>query len=158
MTEDLILETKEDTPNSFYAPSPVDGLKSEPEVDLELQKDLAKIPDKLAFKIGEVADITGLKSYVLRFWEGEFDQLKPKKSNQNQRAYTRKDVELVFLIKKLLYRDKFSIDGARKVIAGQKKDLKKQVSIKSAFDHFESLRNQATDLVQDIKRLRRQLS
>lgn len=157
MADEIIFETKDEVSPTRYAPSPVDGLSKDPEIDLDLQRELSKIPDKLAFKIGEVAQITGLKSYVLRFWESEFEQLKPQKSNHNQRVYGKKDVELIFLIKKLLYRDKFSIDGARRVISAQKRDLKKQVSIKTAFDHFESLRNQATDLVQEIRRCRKSL-
>jgi hypothetical protein len=75
-------------------------------VDKEFQKELEKIPDKLAFKIGEVAKIVGVKTYVLRYWEAEFDALKPEKSRHNQRVYSRKDVETVMMIKKLLYKDK----------------------------------------------------
>lgn len=72
------------------------------------------IPDKLYFKIGEVADIVGLKSYVLRYWETEFPELAPPKSRGKQRLYRRKDIERILEIKQLLYKEKFTIEGARK--------------------------------------------
>ena len=72
------------------------------------------IPDKLYFRIGEVSKLTRTEAYVLRFWEKEFPMLKPVKSSTGHRMYRRKDVELVLEIKKLLYRDGFTIEGARK--------------------------------------------
>ena len=77
------------------------------------QSDPVEIPDKLYFKIGEVAKITGLKPYVLRYWETEFSQIRPTKSKANQRVYQRKDIETILLIKTLLYQEKFTISGAR---------------------------------------------
>jgi DNA-binding transcriptional MerR regulator len=74
----------------------------------------SEIPNKLYFKIGEVARLTGVKPYVLRYWETEFNGLGPKKSGTNQRQYRRKDVELVLEIKRLLYEKRFTIEGARK--------------------------------------------
>ena len=71
------------------------------------------IPDKLYFRIGEVAGLCRLPAYVLRFWETEFPQLKPVKSNTGQRMYRRRDVESVLRIKKLLYENGFTIAGAR---------------------------------------------
>src|SRR5271166_222520 len=71
------------------------------------------IPDKLYFRIGEVATLCRLPAYVLRFWESEFPQLKPVKSSTGQRMYRRRDVENVLRIKKLLYEDGFTIAGAR---------------------------------------------
>ena len=78
-----------------------------------LNESLETIPDTMAFKIGTAADLVGVKPYVLRFWETEFDALHPKKSRKGQRAYTRRDVETAMIIKKLLYEDRFSIEGAR---------------------------------------------
>ena len=72
------------------------------------------IPDKLYFRIGEVARLAGIKPYVLRFWETEFTSLKPKPSGSGQRLYRRKDVEHVLEIKRLLYQERFTIEGARK--------------------------------------------
>ena len=71
------------------------------------------IPDKLYFRIGEVSRLCGLPSYVLRFWETEFPQLKPTKSSTGQRMYRRLDVENVLRVKKLLYEEGFTIAGAR---------------------------------------------
>lgn len=78
-----------------------------------LERDLKSIPAQMAFKIGTVADLVGVKPYVLRFWESEFEALRPKKSQKGQRAYTKRDVETAMMIKKLLYEDRFSIEGAR---------------------------------------------
>ena len=71
------------------------------------------IPEKLYFRIGEVSELCQLPAYVLRFWETEFPQLKPVKSNTGQRMYRRKDVENVLRIKRLLYDEGFTIAGAR---------------------------------------------
>jgi DNA-binding transcriptional MerR regulator len=71
------------------------------------------IPDKLYFRIGEVASLCRLPAYVLRFWETEFPQLRPVKSSTGQRMYRKRDVESVVRIKKLLYEDGFTIAGAR---------------------------------------------
>ena len=72
------------------------------------------IPDKLYFKIGEVAEITGVKPYVLRYWESEFKMVNPSKSRSRQRLYRKSDVELIFRIKELLYEERYTINGARK--------------------------------------------
>jgi DNA-binding transcriptional MerR regulator len=73
-----------------------------------------RIPDKLYFRIGEVANIASLRPSVLRFWETEFEGLAPAKSRTGQRLYTRKELELVLEIKRLLYAEKLTIEGARK--------------------------------------------
>src|SRR6476661_8076242 len=80
------------------------------------------IPDKLYFRIGEVARLAGIKPYVLRFWESEFPSLGPKKSGTGHRLYRRKDVELVLEIKRLLYEKRFTIEGARKFLDGRSKN------------------------------------
>jgi len=79
-----------------------------------------QIPDKLYFKIGEVASLLKLKTHVLRYWETEFPVLQPIKSRSNQRLYRRKDVETALLIKELLYRQGFTIAGARKKLQSDK--------------------------------------
>lgn len=73
-----------------------------------------QIPDKLYFRIGEVSDIVGVKPYVLRYWESEFTDINPTKSKSGQRLYKRKDVELLLNIRRLLYEERFTINGARK--------------------------------------------
>ena len=86
-----------------------------------MQKSLAKdildagqIPDKLFYKIGEVSKIAGVEPYVLRYWETEFPFLKPRKSKSGQRIYVKKDLDLIFQIKDLLYKERFTIEGVRK--------------------------------------------
>ena len=86
------------------------GEEGLPVADLE-------IPNKLYFRIGEVAKLAGIKPYVLRFWETEFPALGPKKSGTGHRLYRRKDVELVLEIKRLLYEKRYTIEGARKTLA-----------------------------------------
>jgi DNA-binding transcriptional MerR regulator len=74
------------------------------------------IPDKLYFRIGEVSRLAGVKPYVLRFWQSEFPGLAPRKSGTGHRLYRRKEVELVLEIKRLLYDNRFTIEGARKAL------------------------------------------
>jgi DNA-binding transcriptional MerR regulator len=80
-----------------------------------------EIPNKLYFRIGEVARLAAIKPYVLRFWETEFSGLGPKKSGTGHRLYRRKDVELVLEIKRLLYEQRFTIEGARKLLENRPK-------------------------------------
>ena len=77
----------------------------------------AKIPDKMFFRIGEVGRITGVKPYVLRYWESEFKLLKPIKNKAGQRIYRRREIETILEIKSLLYKKKFTIAGAKKHLA-----------------------------------------
>jgi DNA-binding transcriptional MerR regulator len=80
------------------------------------------IPDRLYFRIGDVADLAGVKPYVLRYWETEFPMISPQKSASGQRVYRRGDVETVLLIKHLLYEERYSIDGARRRLRDLRKD------------------------------------
>src|SRR5947207_15972713 len=77
------------------------------------------IPDKLYFRIGEVATLCRLPAYVLRFWESEFPQLRPVKSSTGQRMYRKRDVESVLRIKQLLYEQGFTISGARQQLRAE---------------------------------------
>ena len=79
-----------------------------------------KASAKLYYSIGEVRAITGLEPYVLRYWETEFPKLKPKKNSGGQRAYQRKDIELILRIKELLYEQGYTIKGARAVLRGER--------------------------------------
>ena len=81
------------------------------------------IPDKLYFRIGDVARLCSLPAYVLRFWETEFPQLKPHKGGSGQRLYRKRDVEMVLEIKRLLYDEGFTIAGARKSLAEKRAAL-----------------------------------
>lgn len=91
--------------------------KSQPEV---------VIPEKIYFRIGEVSELAKLPTYVLRFWETEFSQLKPTKSSTGQRMYRRKDVEYVMQIRKLLYEDGFTIAGAREKLREESRSNRSQ--------------------------------
>jgi DNA-binding transcriptional MerR regulator len=72
-----------------------------------------QIPDRLYFRMGDVCRLSGVKAHVLRYWEAEFPTLRPRKSGTNQRLYRRKDVEMVLEIKRLLYDQKYTLEGAR---------------------------------------------
>ena len=124
------------------------------EVDPELERDLKRIPPKMAFKIGEVAEILDMKPYVLRYWESEFEQLKPKKSRHNQRMYERRDVETLMLIKKLLYRDRFSIEGARVALKRLRKESQTVKKMASMAEHYEQMAMNLEELVDHVQRLK----
>lgn len=87
------------------------------------------IPDKLYFRIGEVARLCDVPAYVLRFWESEFPQLKPHKGGTGQRLYRRRDVETALHIKSLLYSEGYTIPGARQVIKAEQKHKAPQLSL-----------------------------
>jgi len=87
------------------------------------------VPDKLYFRIGDVADLCGVPAYVLRFWETEFPQLKPGKGSTGQRMYRRRDVESALRIKQLLYEEGFTIPGARQQLKVEAKPAKAQSAL-----------------------------
>ncbi|MBI5643580.1 MAG: MerR family transcriptional regulator [Deltaproteobacteria bacterium] len=87
------------------------------------------IPEKLYFKIGEVADLTKVKPYILRYWENEFKIISPKKSLTKQRVYSKRDVELIIEIKRLLYKEKFTLEGAKKRIKELQAEKSKQLDL-----------------------------
>lgn len=91
----------------------------------KIETQMNSLPDKLSFKIGEVGHIIGLSNHVLRYWEKEFPILKPEKFMNNQRLYYKKDIKILFLIKILLYKEKFSIEGLRKHLPSYYKQLQK---------------------------------
>jgi DNA-binding transcriptional MerR regulator len=74
------------------------------------------LPDKLFFRIGEAARILGVKPHVIRYWETEFRSIRPAKSRSGQRVYSRRDLEVLALVRHLLHERRFTIDGARKVL------------------------------------------
>ena len=83
-----------------------------------------EIPDKLYFRIGEVAKLCEVPAYVLRFWEGEFPQLKPNKGGTGQRLFRRRDVEMALRIKTLLYDEGYTIAGARQAFKAELRSAK----------------------------------
>jgi len=100
----------------------------------EEQRSFITFPDKLFYKIGEVSRIVGVEPYVLRYWETEFSFLKPRKNKSGQRVYIKKDVELLLAIRKLLYQERYTIEGVRKRLglgsvsdaAGAEQDIQKK--------------------------------
>lgn len=81
----------------------------------------APIPDKIYYKIGEVAEIVGVEAYVLRYWESEFTVIKPVRAGSKQRLYRRQDLDNLIEIKRLLYDEKFTIAGAKKRMTAKAK-------------------------------------
>ncbi|MBI1912723.1 MAG: MerR family transcriptional regulator [Deltaproteobacteria bacterium] len=99
---------------------------------------MTEIPDKLYFKIGEVAKITKVKPYILRYWETEFKIISPKKSLTKQRVYSKRDVELIVEIKNLLYKEKFTLEGAKKRIKEIQAEKQKQLGFDFPEQKFQS--------------------
>ncbi|AHI05656.1 transcriptional regulator [Bdellovibrio bacteriovorus W] len=144
------VSTQEGAPVSASEPLSIPAMLC----DDKLLEEINSIPDKMGFKIGDVADILGIKQYVLRYWETEFDILKPKKAANNQRMYTRKDVENALLIRKLLHRDRFSIEGARNAMKELKAHVRREKDMTQVFTKLENINDRVEDLVLDIRRVR----
>ncbi|GAQ94960.1 DNA-binding transcriptional regulator, MerR family [Thermodesulfovibrio aggregans] len=89
-----------------------------------------QLPFKIFYKIGETSRIVGVEPYVLRYWETEFPFLKPKKTKTGQRLYTKKDIEILFLIKKMLYEDKFTIEGVRQKLGKMYRHVEDEIPAK----------------------------
>jgi len=81
---------------------------------IENVKNSLPLPDKLFYKIGEVSKMTEVEPYVLRYWETEFHFLRPRKNKAGQRVYVKKDLELIMHIKRMLYQERYTIEGVRK--------------------------------------------
>ena len=90
---------------------------------------LPAIPDKLYFTISEVSYLCAVKAYVLRYWEQEFPQLKPVKRRGNRRYYQQQDILLVRQIRKLLYDDGFTIEGARSQLSNTSEPISQPIKI-----------------------------
>jgi DNA-binding transcriptional MerR regulator len=114
-----------------------------------------QLPDKLYFKIGEVASIVGVKPYVLRYWESEFSIVKPAKTKSKHRLYRRKDVEALLQIKRLLHDQRFTIEGARKRMKGLPKEERRQLEMPLGDRDYRGI---LAHLKKDIESLHRMLS
>ena len=79
----------------------------------------SQLPDKLYFRIGEVANIVGVEPHVLRYWETEFRSVKPEKSRKGQRVYSRRDVDVLLKVKDLLYGHRYTIAGAKRKLRSE---------------------------------------
>lgn len=112
---------------------------------------------KVYYSISEVAEMTGLEPHVLRYWETEFSTLKPLKNRGGNRAYRDKDIKQIFLIKKLLYHDRFTIEGARRQIAratsAQLEQLELSFEEIHALDLMRSVREELREIADMIEEL-----
>ena len=84
--------------------------------------DQPPIAKKVYYSIGEVCDLSGLKPHVLRYWETQFDVLNPTKNRAGNRVYRSRDVEVVLLVKKLLYDEKYTIEGANQKLIDMRRE------------------------------------
>ncbi len=107
--------------------------------------ELPAIPGKRYFTIGEVSELCGVKPHVLRYWEQEFEQLKPVKRRGNRRYYQRHDVLMIRQIRSLLYEQGFTIGGARQQLKGEKAQEEASVS-------HQQIQHMITDL-EDLLRI-----
>lgn len=114
-----------------------------------------RLPEKIYFKIGEVSEIIGVEPYVLRYWETEFEVLKPSKAPSRHRLYKKRDVELLLEIKRLLYSDGFTIEGARKKLKESKREEKDQLKLPLAEQKY---KNTLVKLKKELESLRRLVS
>jgi DNA-binding transcriptional MerR regulator len=105
--------------------------------------------DKRYYRIGEVAELTGIKPYVLRYWEGEFRWMTPVKSRSQQRLYRARDIEIVELIKRLLYVERFTIEGAKKKL--------REIGMEAALDPSQLDLALGADPLAQLKRIRESL-
>ena len=108
------------------------------------------IPDKFFFKIGEVSSILGVKPYVVRFWETEFD-LVPAKNSSKHRVYRRQEVETLLEIKKLLYVERFTIEGAQKKLKERMKEKSRQLDLNLPDNRYKAVLRRVK---KDLARLR----
>jgi len=110
-----------------------------------------EIPDKRYFRIGEVSALTGLETYVLRYWETEFPEIKPVRSRAGQRLYRKQDIETVFEIKDLLYDKRFTITGAKQYLkarrqtAGLGDDHSQPITLEELREELVAIRNLLSD-------------
>lgn len=105
-------------------PARDNGISMAPPTPIRRPTRSAEIPDKLYFRIGEVARLCEVPPYVLRFWESEFPQLRPNKGGTGQRLYRKRDVEMALRVKRLLYDEGYTIPGARQVFKSETKEKK----------------------------------
>lgn len=101
------------------------------------------------FSIGEVCELTGLKPHVLRYWESQFRFLNPAKNRSGNRVYQRREIELVLLVKHLLYTEKYTIEGARQKVDEHRKsgDLRRMSRGALNVEALESVEGELRDLM-----------
>ena len=105
------------------------------------------------FSIGEVCELTGLKAHVLRYWESQFRFLNPAKNRSGNRVYQRKEIELILLVKHLLYTEKYTIDGARQKLNEHRKagELRRISRDALAVETLEAIEEDLRDLLRQLE-------
>ena len=111
---------------------------------------MSVIIKKLYYSISEVCEMTQLKQYVLRYWENEFDILKPSKNRSGNRIYTKDDIDNIIVIKRLLYEEKYTIEGAKKVLAD---DSSEQTTVynQDASELIQEIRSDVNSIIKDLE-------
>ncbi len=117
-----------------------------------------QLPDKLYFRIGEVADIVGVEPHVLRYWETEFRSVKPEKSRKGQRVYSRRDVDILLKVKDLLYGHRYTIAGAKQKLRSDGLEPVDNSDpgareISRLRDTLDTIRSDLADAIDDIERM-----
>jgi DNA-binding transcriptional MerR regulator len=107
------------------------------------------LPPKLYFRIGEVAELVGVEPHVLRYWEREFRSIRPTKSAKGQRVYSRRDVENLMRVRELLYREGFTIAGAKKKL--QRSGLEPHEAPESTAEDASKIREQLAAMRVEIE-------
>jgi DNA-binding transcriptional MerR regulator len=107
------------------------------------------LPPKLYFRIGEVAELVGVEPHVLRYWEREFRSIRPTKSAKGQRVYSRRDVENLMRVRELLYREGFTIAGAKKKL--QRSGLEPNEAVESTPEDASKIREQLVAMRVEIE-------
>ncbi len=139
-------------PDPEPAPIPLES-----EIDDISPADLTALKDgKLYYRIGEVSQITGVKPYVLRYWEGEFRLMTPHKSRSKQRLYRQKDIETILTIKRLLYQDRYTIAGARRKLRELGSEARAEL-VREVVEEAEAHQAAAASFSEHLRRIRDEL-
>ena len=113
----------------------------------------AQLPDKLYFKIGEVASLVGVQPYVLRYWESEFSVVRPSKTRSKHRLYRRRDVETLLQIKHLLHDERFTIEGARRRLKTLQKEERRQIESPQGDRAYRTVLSQLRKEIESLHRM-----
>jgi len=115
---------------------------------------MLKVPDKVSrrlyYSISDVCKMADLKPHVLRYWESEFPDLRPRKNRAGNRAYKTKDIKLIFLIKHLLYEEKYTVEGARRKLRNMRQEKSKELELPYK---YEQLKNALLSLKSELKEI-----
>lgn len=150
-------EIEEETVESQMNVEPVKRGRGRPAKKLvnairEQRKQGVLIPEKLYFAISEVAEICGVKPYVLRYWESEFKLLRPSKNPSGQRMYQRKDIDMVFKIKKYLYEEGFTISGAKKKLKEDRKAAQQEGLQAGSHEMLSKIKGELSNILKSVKK------